>query len=407
MTAFSRNDVVCIRELARKAVERAASDEYAKRRKRWADVNERRKPDRAPVWCRPARVWRELIPPESLQCTDTTCRHVEYTLRQHLYKDWVGDDHIFDPWWGVSAMWACSTQHTWGLPTGHQVQTTDQGGFRYEHPVKTIEDYERITIPQFTYKREETEQALERMADLLGDAMPVRLVCGPPLGPNQGIYWQQLRGMEPMLRDLAFHPDVVHRLMGKLTEGILGALRAAEDSGLLTLNNNGPMFCSDAPKGEPQDGRVRLRNLWCAANSQEFQLVSPQMHEEFLLNYQIPVLQQFGAAQYGCCEDLSQKISIVLKIPNLRVFVSSYWTDLDKVIEACGRTHTIMWRQPAAMVTHADDMEPIERHLEVGLRKLQGFHYQVVLRELETLAGRPERLREWARAAIALAERFA
>jgi hypothetical protein len=136
-------------------------------------------------------------------------------------------------------------------------------------------------------------------------------------------------------------------------------------------------------------------------------MVSPAMQEEFLLNYQVPVLQQYGAAQYGCCEDLSRKIGIVLRIPNLRVFVSSYWTDLDKVIAACGATHTIMWRQPAALVTHAHDLEPIKRHLEEGMRRLQGCCYQVVLRELETLGGHPQRLHEWARAAIAAAEEFA
>jgi len=401
-----KRDVERVRGLARQAVELASSEEYESRRRRWRDVNERRKPDRAPVWCRPAGVWRELLAPESLECTDESCRRVEYTFRQHLYKDWVGDDHIFEPWWGVGATWECSSEHVWGLRTGEQVGRTEKGGFRYEHPVKTIEDYERVTVPSFTYNREATQRSAERMADLLGEAMPVRITCGPALGPHQGIYLERLRGMEPMLNDLAFHPHAVHRVMARMTEGILGALRAAEDTGLLTTNHHEPMFCSD-PLGDAGEGPVRLGHLWCSANSQEFQVVSPRMQEEFLLNYQIPVLQQFGAAQYGCCEDLSQKVGVVLKIPNLRIFVASYWTDLDAVIEACGATHTIMWRQSAAQVTGSEDTEPIRRHLEDGMRRLQGCHYQVVLRELETLAGHPQRLREWARLAIELAGKYA
>ena len=407
MASFPTRDVQVVRELARSAVELAASEEYEFRRKRWRDVNGKRKPDRAPVWCRPAGAWRELIPPGSLACSDPFCRRAEQTLRQHLYKHWVGDDHIFEPWWGVAAVWERDTDHTWGLPTGRQTMSTDEGGFRYEHPVGTVEDYDRITLPAFTHNREKTQRAMEQAAELLGDAMPVRMVCQPPLGPHQGTYLEQLRGMEPMLHDLAFHPRAVHRVMAKLSEGILRALRVAEDSGLLTTNHHEPMCCSDPLEGEGGDGAVGLRHLWCAANSQEFQMVSPRMQEEFLLHYQIPVLQQFGAVQYGCCEDLSQKIGIVLKIPNLRVFVSSYWTDLEKVIEACGATHTIMWRQPAALVAHAHDIEPIKRHLEDGMRRLRGGHYQVVLRELETLRGHPERLREWARTAIAVAETFA
>jgi len=131
------------------------------------------------------------------------------------------------------------------------------------------------------------------------------------------------------------------------------------------------------------------------------------MQEEFLLNYQIPLFQQFGAVQYGCCEDLSQKIGIVLKIPNLRVFVCSAWTNLDWLLEACGTRYTIMWRQSAAAVTLPDDTEPIQRHLEEGMRKLQGHYYQVVLRELETLHGHPTRLRDWARMGIQAAEKYA
>jgi hypothetical protein len=97
----------------------------------------------------------------------------------------------------------------------------------------------------------------------------------------------------------------------------------------------------------------------------------------------------------------------VLRIPNLRVFVSSAWTDLDRVIEACGTRYTIMWRQSAAAVIFPDDLEPIRRHLDEGLRKLQGHHTQIVLREVETLHGHPNRIREWAQLAIELAGKYA
>ncbi|MGD9517876.1 MAG: hypothetical protein AB7W28_00035 [Armatimonadota bacterium] len=407
MPSFPSHDVTIVRELAHRVMALATSDEYEARRRRWRNANERRKSDRAPVWCRPAGAWKELLPPESLQCTDTLCRGVEYTLRQHLYKDWVGDDHIVEPWWDVAAVWKCDSPHPWGLPTGHLIGSTHLGGFRYDPPIKTEADYERITVPTYTYNAARTDDALAKMHDLLADVMPVRLVCQPPLGPHLSVYLDQLRGMAAMLDDLAFHPHLIHRAMAKLTESVLRAQRVAEDTGLLTTNHHEPMFCSDPVNGAPPNGRIRLHHLWVAANSQEFQMVSPRMQEEFLLNYQIPLLQQYGAVQYGCCEDLTQKISIVLRIPNLRIFVCSAWTDLDRVLEACGRRYTIMWRQHAATVILSDDLEPIRAHLDEGLRKLQGCHYQIVLREIETLAGHPQRLREWARLAIDLAERYA
>jgi hypothetical protein len=403
----SPSDIAIVRDLASRCMDLALSDEYEARRRRWRNANERRKGDRAPVWCRPAGVWRDILPAEALECTDPVCREIEYTFRQHLYKDWVGDDHIFEPWWGVNAALECDGPYAWGLRTGHQIESTSAGGFRYDPPVKTETDYERITVPTFTYSERHTTDALSAYGEILGEVMPVRLVCTPPLGPVLGTYLDQLRGMAPMLEDLAFRPELVHRAMAKLTEGVLRALRAAEDTGLLTTNDHEPMFCSD-PVGETAtNGRTRLSNLWVAANSQEFQEVSPAMQEEFLLNYQMPIFQQYGAVQYGCCEDLTRKIASVLRIPNLRTFVCSAWTSLEKVIDACAGRCTIMWRQKATDVVYPHDLSPIRHHLEAGMCRLHGHPYQVVLREVETLHGHPERIREWAQTAIQAAERWA
>jgi hypothetical protein len=407
MALQAQRERTTVRGLATQLAERAASDEYEARRRRWRDVNALRKPDRAPVWCRPVGCWNELLPPESLECRDPWLRRIETTLRQHLYKDSIGDDSIVEPWWGVPAAFDRDQEHTWGLPTQQLIGHTDTGGWRYDVPIKAEEDFETVSIPTFTYNEQRTNEALERMDDLLGDIMPVRLTCGPPLGAGLGSVVDQLRGMGRMMADLAERPHVIHRLMRKLLEGTLRAMRVAEDTGLLTPNNHGPMSCSDPINGRPDDGPVRLENLWCVANSQEFDLVSPAMWEEFLLNYQMPIFQQYGLVQYGCCESLTTKIDGVLRIPNLRTFVSSAWTDLDKVIAACGDHYTIMWRQKATDVVFAPDMGPIRTHLEEGMSKLQGCYYQVVLRELQTLNGRLDRLHNWAQTAIEVAEKYA
>ncbi len=400
-------DVSLVRELAARVRALASSDEYEARRQRWRDVNERRRPDRAPVWCRPAGVWPEIIADDALECSHPLCRQAELILRRDLYKDWVGDDHIMAPWWNVGAVWQRDQEHTWGVPTHVSTGATDLGGFRYHHPIETPQDYERIRIPTFAYDREATERIASRMTDLLGEAMPVRITGSPPLGPQLSVYLEQLRGMGPMMEDMAFRPELVHRAMAKLTEAVLRAQRAAEDAGILTTNHHEPMFCSDPLNDPPYERPAQLHNLWVAANSQEFDQVSPPMQEEFLLSYQKVLFQQFGATQYGCCENLTTKTDIVLRIPNLRIFVSSFWTDLDTVIEACGKDYTIMWRQSSTQVTMPEDLEEHRRHLEAGLMRLQGHCYQVVLRELETLFGRPERLRDWAKLAIGIAEQYA
>ena len=407
MTAVGPQDLAVVRGLAERVAELAHSDEYERRRRRWRDVNGLRRADRAPVWCRPARVWPETIPQDSLRCEDPFCRQVEYALRQHLWKDSVGDDSLVEPWWDVPAVFDCDSEHVWGLPTAQLVATTSLGGWRYDPPLKTDDDFARVTIPTFTYNEARTHEALERAHDLLRDVLPVRMTCDSPLGAGLGTPLDQLRGMEAMLLDLALRPHLVHGLMAKLLEGTLRAMRVAEATGLLTANHYGPMTCSDPISGEPPPGEVRLHHLWAVANSQEFQEVSPAMWEEFLLSYQMPIFQQYGLVQYGCCENLTRKIAGVLRIPNLRVFVCSAWTDLGQVIEACGDRTTIMWRQKASDVTFAGDLSATRRHLEEGMRRLQGCRYQVVLREIETLAGHPRRLHDWARVAIEVAEQWA
>ena len=182
--------------------------------------------------------------------------------------------------------------------------------------------------------------------------------------------------------------------MHTLMEGWLGVLDQFEASGLLTQNNVGFFACDDLPKAD-FDGRVRLRDCWGRGESQEFQAVSPAQHEEFLLQYQKPILERWGLSYYGCCEDLTHKIDLILSIPNLRRFVCSAWTDIETLAGALGNGYCIEWRQKATDVVFASDLSQIETHLEGGLRAAQGTPTMIVLQELETVNGNLSRLHEW------------
>lgn len=407
MTLEEKRDRDTVRELARQVVELASSDEYEARRKRWRDVNALRKPDRFPVWCRPVGAWSELLSEESLTCTDRFYRGLERTFRQNLMKHEIGDDTVFEPWWGVSAVFDMDSQHVWGVPIRHIPAPGPGGAWKFDPPLKSEEDFDRLTLPGYTYNEPRTKQALEQMQDALGDAVEVRLTCGVPLGAGLGGMAANLRGLEQLMYDMADRPDLVHRLMSHLQKGVLKAQKEVEETGLLTLNNNGPMYCSDPPRSDAQPGNITLRDLWGHTESQEFQEVSPAMWKEFLLSYQIPILSKFWLTSYGCCENLTRKMDGVLSIPNLRVFVCSAWTDLQKVVDAVGNRYTIMWREKASEIVFADSIKPIRENQERAMRIAQGCCVQIVLRELQTLNGRPERLKEWAQSAKEVAAKFA
>ncbi|OPZ82828.1 MAG: hypothetical protein BWY76_02576 [bacterium ADurb.Bin429] len=260
-------------------------------------------------------------------------------------------------------------------------------------------------MPRFTYLPEETQRRAEQADELLGDILPVRVVSDAPLGATLGNPAADLRGLTEMMMDTVDEPELLHRLMAHLRDATLSAMDAAEAAGFLTPNNSGPMICSDPIW--PQDGPITFANLWCMANSQEFDQISPAMWEEFCLAYQMPIFARFGLVAYGCCENLTQKMDGVLRIPNLRIFVCSAWTNLDTVIERVGDRYTIMWRQKASDVVFAEDEHALRAALEDGLRRLRGCHVQIVLRELQTLAGNLDRLHIWTHLAKEAAQRYA
>ena len=61
-----RKERDCVRQLAARVAEIAHEPRMEAITRRWRDVNALRKPDRAPVWCRPVGCWNEIIPEDAL-----------------------------------------------------------------------------------------------------------------------------------------------------------------------------------------------------------------------------------------------------------------------------------------------------------------------------------------------------
>jgi len=390
-----------VRNLARRVAELAHSDENARRQKLWCDVNSLRRPERPPVICHPGGgAWAESLPREAIICKDPYMANLEYQFRQTLYKWELGDDTVISPWMSVGAVIRLEGQHFWGLPIKYvsvSYEDVSLTSWRYDPPIKEESDIELIVPPRYTYDDAATQLSLSRMHDLLGDILPVKQTCSLP-GPGAWLHgWAtELRGVQQLLLDLMDRPEWVHRLMRTLMEGFLSVMDQYENMGVLTLNNSGTMACDDLPQSDFDGRNVRLRDLWGRGESQEFHGVSPAQHEEFLLLYQKPILERFGLTYYGCCEDLTNKIPLILSIPNLRKFVCSPWTDIGKLAKAVGDRYVIEWRQKATDVVYASDLTEVRKHLERGLQLASGCCIQIVLQELETTNHNPSRLADWA-----------
>lgn len=402
-----RDERSYIQDLAGQVMAAAAEKNNQKVFQRWRDVNALRYPDRAPVWCRPVGAWEELLPTDDLVCSQAELRSYERYLRQLLIKKDMGDDTPLKPYFPVNAVFDCSPSSQWGVDVNKTLPAEAGGAWSYDPPLQTAADFERLQIPRFSWNQSRTEQSLEEAHNLLGDVMPVRLQCGEPISGTLGTYAAELRGLTEIMMDTILNPELLHRLMAYLRDAALQGMADIEASTCLTSNYDDPMTCSEPFGPDPGDGPLSFENRWAAVNSQEFDPVSPAMWNDFCLEYQKPILERFGYTAYGCCENLTQKLDGVLSIPNLRILVCSAWTDLDRVIDKVQQRHVIMWRQKASDVVFTDDTSTIKAHLEEGARKLQGCHYQIVLRELQTLAGYPDRLHVWTDLAQEAAAKFA
>ena len=120
------------------------------------------------------------------------------------------------------------------------------------------------------------------------------------------------------------------------------------------------------------------------------------MHDEFLLQYQLPILSQFGLVAYGCCEDLTKKIKMLRQIPNLRRIAVSPFADAARCAEQIGTDYVISYRpSPADMVGYGYDPERIQSILRRDLTACREGHVDITLKDVETVQSDPERVAKW------------
>jgi len=390
-----------VRELASRVAELACSPRMANIKKRWRDVLALRKPDRPPVWCNPVGCWTELLPDSSLVCKGQTHRELEIYFKKLLIKNEIGDDTPMNDYYTMNAIFDVYPSNVWGIDIERENLNKTGTAWKYKSALPTEADFDRLVIPHYKVNLVDTEATRTELVDIFGGSMPVRVspITGYFSGGTICSPAADLRGMEQVMMDMIESPVLVHRLMKTVYLGVMAKLDAIEEAGNILPNTDGAMFLSD-PLRKNDSGIYGLEDCWIHGNSQEFDLISPDMFNEFLLEYQKKIFARFGATCYGCCENLTHKLDYVLTIPNLRLLTCSGWTDLLTLVNKSGNHHCIMWRHKASDVVCPDNLSDLKKNIFSQADILRGCSYQVVLRELQTLFGHPDRLSEWTRISI-------
>ena len=389
-----------LRELALRIRDFSQTKENEARIKRWRDANALRKPDRMPVYTFPSGdgVWREIIAEDSILCDKRGLREVEIALRMRLYKMYVDDDEPQPPFYPVHAIYDVDPPNTWGVDVTVHESGKEGGSWGFVPAIRGQEDFSKLLVPQYTYSEVRTKEKIDEIDDLMGDILPAKFTNNSLLSADVGYHAALLMGFENLLVNILAEPEFLHRTMDYLTKAVIGGIDSIESTGKVTPNTEGDLTYvqySD-PIGDKEDGHYSMKDCWCIASSQEFDPVSPEKWEEFSLHYQKKIFERYGLISYGCCENLTNKIDAVMTVPNLRVFVCSPWTDLQKLVEKAEGRYVIQWRQKASDVIFCNDPGTIKKHLSEGAEILKGIPTHIALREVETLNGNPDLQKEWA-----------
>lgn len=405
-------DVRILRELAKRYAEVCRKPTYDERRDLWRRHNSLQR-TRPLLYVRWLAAWHEA-PESRLECQDPFFHPYETHLRQMLFQDTIGDDYILESWLPVRASVATPSEGLWGLPVRHSARTDPRGSWKFKPSLLELDDAQRMTFAHHRINEEATNRRVARLHDALGDILPIAVDRSPAYtGWNGDIstLLTQLRGLDQLMLDMHDNPAWLHRVLKFMSDAILTTHNEAEAAGdwrLLNHANQAMPYALELPDPSASPTPVTRDKLWVFVAAQEYTLVSPAMHDEFLLQYQLPIMTRFGLAAYGCCEDLTHKIAMLRKVPNLRRIAVTPRADVAKCAEQIGTDYVLSWRpNPAQMICCGFEPDLIRKVVADAMEAAKGCHVDITLKDVETVQGKPANLRRWVKLVRSIADKYA
>ena len=399
---ISAKDRQVLRRLAGKLAELASREIEQQKRDLWYRHNAL-EATRPVIFCDPENGWNEIITPDQMQCGGELARSWEMTLRKEIYwGETMGDDRVVEAAFCVRHVY---TESDWGM---HEkvFKVAPLGSYRWDPPLTSYDGLHRLHFPTISVDHEATELLLALARETFADLLAVHLKT--QWWWTLGMTWTliNLRGLTQIMLDMYDHPAELHRLMAILRDGHLARLDFLEQGNLLSLNNDntyvgsgGFGFTGELPQPDFAD-RVRTMDMWGFCESQETVQVSPEMFEEFVFPYQVPILERFGLNCYGCCEPLHSRWHVVKRFPRLRRISVSPWADVAKMAEFLGADYIYSYKpSPADLSRPTIDEDRIRAELRGVLESTRACRVEVIMKDNHTIGNNPQNVIRWCRIA--------
>jgi hypothetical protein len=398
------HDKDILRGLAGRVREIAELPEMKTRKAEWYRHNGLT-PGKPLILCFPEGAWIELLPDSVLECSDKKLRDWEMKLRQQIYWwEHLRDDHVLEPFFGIN----------WRVDIGDYGVTVpmhhgeNRGSYSWEPPLKDLEkDMDKIHFRSLTVDREGTQADLAEAQSLFGDLLTPRIRGS--FYWTSGLTWDAIKlvGLENLMLLMYDAPEQLHRLMAWLRDEHLHFIHWLESERLLSLNNEadytgsgGVGYSRELEQGRDAGAPVRLRERWGFAESQETVGVGPDMFAEFILPYQIPILEEFGLNCYGCCEALHQRWEHVRKAPRLRRISVSPWCDQEKMAEQLGGKYIFSRKPNPSAVCINFNEDALRKDIRTTLQIAGKGILEIILKDTHTVQNDPTRLTRWIKLAM-------
>lgn len=410
---MEKRDLSILRELAKRKLEIANDPLNVERRRLWHALHDGR-PERPMILAESGGVRDPEKPFETdgaknraLACADGWARGLEHSLRQDIWRfEGLKDDHVVEPFCDLG--WQIHATDFGVNPVVHRVEDADRMTSRsWDAPIRNIsEDFHKLRRRSFSVDREKTLAEKARLADAIGDILPVRM--------RNMIWWTfgltiqaiDLIGLENLMLFMYDDPEGLHRIMGFLRDDALAFAGWCEKEGLLTLNNGndyvgsgGEGHTARLPAPDWREGMpVRMKDRWLLVESQETVGVGPDLYREFIYPYHKDLASRFGLIYYGCCEPIHTRWEVVKEIPHLAACSIAPLCNQEIMAEHMKAKYIYSRKPNPTLISTGHFNEALIREdlrVTLGLAKKHGLRLELIMKDVHTLNNEPWRLARW------------